>query len=554
MNRKEVSMKITCEGKEYELFDGATPQTLWNMVRGGRDKNEAVLAEIGGNVIGFQTPFPSDGVVRWVSANSPKARRAYQRTLVMLLVCGVHEVYGKKIDVLIRHSLGKSLYCEFSDKHIPLQRELDELEKTMKNIVAEKRDITQMAVGKKRAIAFLRMNGRIDDAALLSQMTTLSDLQVNQCGPVIDYYLGPLFPDMGYVGEFRLRSYAPGFLIQISEPGETAAKMEKEDPLFAKVFLESQHWSELIGCRTLSELNQAIDDGQIHQLIAVAEALHEKKLAELADAICHQDFPTRLVCIAGPSSSGKTTFMRRLIVHLWVHGAKPVMLSLDDYFKNREEMERKNWENLDAIDLPLFESAVTDLLNGKEVYLPSFNFMTGKKEWSHTPVTLGENQPILVEGLHALNPQLTYFVPGYQCMHVYLSALTQIGINNHNRISTSDTRLLRRLVRDARFRGNGAKHTLSVWDNVRKGEERNIFHFQDRAEFIFNSALLYEIPVLKGIALPLLNELMPKDPEYSEAQRLLHFLEPFRTLSIDAVPDHSLLREFIGQRRKVPLE
>lgn len=547
-------MKITCEGKVYELFDGATPQTLWNMVCSGRDKNEAVLAEIGGDIIDFQTPFSAEGDVRWISADSPKARRAYQRTLIMLLVCGVHEVYGKGMDVLIRHSLGKSLYCEFSDKHIPLQRELNVLEKTMNDIVAEKRDITQIAVGKNRAIAFLRMNGRRDDAALLSQMTTLNDLRVNQCGPVVDYYLGPLFPDMGYVGEFRLRSYAPGFLIQIADPGEAVTGMEKEDPLFARVFLESQHWSELIGCRTLSELNEAIDDGRIDRLVAVAEALHEKKLSELADAICYQDFPTRLVCIAGPSSSGKTTFMRRLIVHLWVHGVKPVMLSLDDYFKNRDEMEQNNWENLDAIDLSLFESAVTDLLNGKEVYLPSFNFMTGKKEWSDTPVTLGDNQPILVEGLHALNPELTYFVPGYQCMHVYLSALTQIGINNHNRISTSDTRLLRRLVRDARFRGNGAKHTLSVWGNVRRGEERNIFHFQDRAEVIFNSALLYEIPVLKSIALPLLGELTPDDPEYSEAQRLIHFLEPFRALSTDAVPDNSLLREFIGPRRKTPAE
>lgn len=546
-------MKITCEGKAYELFDGATPQNLWNMASAGRDKRAAVLAEINGDIIDFQTPFTKEGDVTWIPAASPKARRAYQRTLVMLLVCGVSEVYGKDSDVLVRHSLGKSLYCEFSDKHIPLQRELDKLEKAMKDIVSEKRDITQMAVGKNRALAFLRMNGRKDDAALLSQID-LTDLQVNQCGPVIDYYLGPMLPDMGYVGDFKLRSYAPGFLLQIADPGEILAGSEREDPLFAKVFLESQHWTELIGCHTLSELNEAIDDGRIHKLIAVAEALHEKKLAELADAICNRDFPIRLVCIAGPSSSGKTTFMKRLIVHLWVHGAKPVMLSLDDYFKNRDEMEEKNWENLDAIDLPLFESIITSLLDGKEVYLPSFNFMTGKKEWGDTPVRLGTNQPILVEGLHALNPELTYFVPGYQCMHVYLSALTQIGINNHNRISTSDTRLLRRLVRDVRSRGNGAKHTLSVWDNVRRGEERNIFHFQDRAEVIFNSALLYEIPVLKGVAVPLLNELTPEDEEYSEARRLLRFLEPFRTLDTDVVPDNSLLREFIGPRHKASLE
>ena len=322
-------------------------------------------------------------------------------------------------------------------------------------------------------------------------------------------------------------------------------KME-EAPLFSRVFLETQKWSELIGCNSLIDLNKAIENHTVGNLILMAEALHEKKIAELADKICGQKPEVRLVCIAGPSSSGKTTFMKRLIIHLWVNGVKPVMLSLDDYFRNRDEMDKSVWEDLEALDLPLFEETVVKLLEGKEVRLPRFNFITGKKEWDEKATRLGEGQPILVEGLHGLNPALSYFVPGYQCVHVYLSALTQITINNHNRISTSDTRLLRRMVRDARGRGHDVETTLAHWDSVRQGEERNIFSFQNKADFIFNSALIYELPVLKKLAKPLLQTVSKGSSVYPEAQRLLHFLEPFCELDTSLVPSNSLLREFVG--------
>ena len=241
--------------------------------------------------------------------------------------------------------------------------------------------------------------------------------------------------------------------------------------------------------------------------------------------------------------------MKRLIIHLWVNGVHPVMLSLDDYFKNRDEMEGESWENLQAMDISLFEKTVINLLEGKEVQLPRFNFITGKKEWYDEPVRLGENQPVLVEGLHALNPKLTYFVPGYQQMRIYLSALTQININNHNRISTSDTRLLRRMVRDVQYRGHSPEDTLSIWKSVRRGEEENIFSFQNRADRVFNSALIYELPVLKKMTRPMLERIKKGNLLYPEAQRLIHFFEPFRELSDDFVPDNSILREFIGYKK-----
>lgn len=538
-------MQISCEGQVYKLKDTATPQDLWNMVRGNRSWEDAVLADCEGDIIDFQTPFPGDTAVKWVPMNTPAAYRAYQRSLIMLLVIAVKEIYGEEADVKVKHTLGSSLYCEFSDSHVPFQKELDLLYKRMKAIVQEGRDISLMTVTKKRAEDFLIKNRRIKDAELLSQINT-DKINVSQCGNYVDYFFGPMLPDMSYAKVFDLKSYAPGFLLQMPPRGSMELQKVEEAPLFSRVFLETQNWSELIGCNSLIDLNKAIENHTVEDLILMAEAFHEKKIAELADKICGQKPEVRLVCIAGPSSSGKTTFMKRLIIHLWVNGVKPVMLSLDDYFRNRDEMDKSVWEDLEALDLPLFEETVVKLLEGKEVRLPRFNFITGKKEWDEKATRLGEGQPILVEGLHGLNPALSYFVPGYQCVHVYLSALTQITINNHNRISTSDTRLLRRMVRDARGRGHDVETTLAHWDSVRQGEERNIFSFQNKADFIFNSALIYELPVLKKLAKPLLQTVSKGSSVYPEAQRLLHFLEPFCELDTSLVPSNSLLREFVG--------
>lgn len=538
-------MQISCEGQVYELKNTATPQDLWDMVRGNRSWEDAVLADCEGDIIDFQTPFPGDTAVKWVPMNTPAAYRAYQRSLIMLLVIAVKEIYGEEADVKVKHTLGSSLYCEFSDSHVPFQKELDLLYKRMKAIAQEGQDISLMTVTKKRAEDFLIKNGRIKDAELLSQINT-DKINVSQCGNYVDYFFGPMLPDMSYAKVFDLKSYAPGFLLQMPPRGSMELQKVEEAPLFSRVFLETQNWSELIGCNSLINLNKAIENHTVGDLILMAEALHEKKIAELADKICVQKPEVRLVCIAGPSSSGKTTFMKRLIIHLWVNGVKPVMLSLDDYFRNRDEMDKSVWEDLEALDLPLFEETVVKLLEGKEVRLPRFNFITGKKEWDEKATRLGVGQPILVEGLHGLNPALSYFVPGYQCVHVYLSALTQITINNHNRISTSDTRLLRRMVRDARGRGHDVETTLAHWDSVRQGEERNIFSFQNKADFIFNSALIYELPVLKKLAKPLLQTVSKGSSVYPEAQRLLHFLEPFCELDTSLVPSNSLLREFVG--------
>lgn len=544
-------MEIQCEGNVYTLEPGVTAGDVWRKIHGDQVSDAAVLAECGGDVVDFQTPLREGGRLRWISIHEKPGYLAAQRTLVMLLISAVKETCGESADVEIKHSLGQGLYCEYPGGHIPLAGELRDIEKAMRAISASRRPIRQLTIDCREAVDMLRKRGNEQDADLLEQKG-FDSFGVYRSGTVTDYFFGPMLPDMGYVPAFSLTPYAPGFLLRFPEMGKADIAPYQEEPLFAKVFLEAEEWGEVIGCHNVTELNRAIAGGRIRQLIAMAEAKQEKSLARLADRITGQNPKIRLVCIAGPSSAGKTTFMNRLIVQLWVNGARPVMVSLDDFYKERHVQQAEqntNYENLSALDVDLFQHLMARLLEGQPVKLPRFDFETGTRRWSEEDFRLDRDQPILVEGLHALNPELTHFVPGYQCLHIYLGALTQLSINNHNRISTTDTRLLRRLVRDARTRGNGAEKTLSLWSTVRRGEEENIFLFQGRAEEIFNTALIYELPVLKRKAVPLLGAIEKKSPVYAEARRLLTFLMPFEELDESVVPDNSILREFIGKRR-----
>lgn len=540
-------MEITCEGKTYTFPDGMTPLAIWKTL-GHAEKEHAVLAEFDGEIMDMRTPIEGSGRLSWIPLASGEGEKARERTLIMLLVAAVRKVCGAARDVHVKHSLFDGLYCEFSDGHTPFGRELDKLEETMREIAASAAPIEPIRVEREEAAEFLERSGRAGDAELVRR-NSFKEFHIYQCGALKDYYFGPMLPDMSYAGEFRLVPYAPGFLLRFPDAGETALGEYHEEPLFARVFLEAEEWGRLIGCREVAELNEAIRRGRAGDLVAMAEALQEKRLAALADKISGGRPRIRMVCIAGPSSAGKTTFMHRLLIQLWVNGVKPVMISLDDFYRERTEetKEKANYEDLSALDTELFEACVTGLLEGRAVRLPRFDFKTQTRSWSEE-FTLGRDQPVLVEGLHALNPALSRFVPGYQCLHIYLGALTQISINAHNRISTSDTRLLRRMVRDARTRGNDPEKTLALWDTVRRGEEQNIFLFQGRADEIFNTALIYEIPVLKKEARPLLAAIGRESPVYARARRLLTALTPFEELPTSIVPDGSILREFVGGR------
>lgn len=539
---------ISCEGKLWTMPEGSSVGQLWEKAGKGRSRTEAVLAFYEGAVVDLQTQFSRNGTVQWIPMNHPYAEMAAQRTLIMLLIMTVKEIYGETADVEVEHSLGKALYCEFRIDHPILQKDLKQIEKFMHFTVKEGRPIYRRILSKERALHLLRRKNQKD--ALLLEKLPIEKLTVYQCGNFMDSYLGPMLPDMNYLGCFKLEPYAPGFLLRFPAHGRPhELPPYHEEPLFARVFLEAEKWGQLIGCRNVAELNHAIHHNKAKNLILISESLHEKKIAHIADIVQERDPAVRMICISGPSSAGKTPFMKRLIVQLRVNGIRPVTISLDDYYRERGEIqagETINFEDLSALDVNLFQETMSDLLEGKSVKLPVFEFSTGTRHWKEEPISLEPDQPVIIEGLHAFHPELTRFVPGYQCIHVYLGALTQLALNRHNRISTTDTRLLRRLVRDSIFRANTAEMTLSQWDRVRDGEERNIFHFQNRADVVFNTALIYELPVLKMRALPLLESIREESPAFSEAWRLRQFLEPFEELDDENVPANSILREFIG--------
>lgn len=538
-------MKIYHEGKTYIVPESYKVIDFWKKLYGDKWTINAGLASVNGDVCDFYTSLKDEAMIKWIPLSDERTIRAYQKSLILLLALAMNEIYKGKVDVTVKHTLGRAIYCEFSNCYVPRGQELQAIERVMKRLAKRGGAIERKEIKKEEGKEIFLQEGKKDIALLLEQIQE-NTISLTTCLGYTDYFPGYLIPDISLLVDFTLKAYAPGFLIM--PLGEKEEQQDKEYPLFAKSFLEAQKWTELIGCRTVIELNQHIESGKGEDIIAMTEALQEKKMAQLADLIKYQDPHIRLIAVAGPSSSGKTTFTKKLLIHLRVNGLRPLSLSLDDFFRNRDEMGDDSWEDPEAIDLSLFEKVIGDLLSGKETPVPHFNFLTGKKEWNGQAIKLEKDQPIVVEGLHALNPKLTSVVPGYQCMHVYLSVLMPLVINNHNRVSTADTRLLRRLVRDVKFRGNSASYTLNTWPSVREGEEKNIFAFQNRADFVFNSALLYEISVLKKWVVPLLKQVKNDESAYSEALRLLEFLQLFRELDDGDVPDQSLLREFIGKR------
>ena len=362
-----------------------------------------------------------------------------------------------------------------------------------------------------------------------------------------------MLPSFASLEAYELQHYAPGFLMHY--PGRntpTTIGEYEEIPKFAKIFLEAKEWGRILNCSYVNQLNRYIRDGRIEEIIELAEGLQEKKEAFIADYIIGQKPNIKIVLIAGPSSAGKTTFTKRLCTQLRINDKKPLMISLDDYFypwdaRPKLEDGTYDFESIQSLDIELFNQNITDLYEGKSVHLPEFNFTNGTRTFREQAVCLCHNGIVVVEGLHALNDELSRIVPRYEKYKIYLGALTQLAINNHNRISTSDTRLIRRLVRDFKFRNHPAEKTFTMWSDVRRGEEENIFPFQEDADTIFNSALIYELSVLKKEAMPLLEAIDQDSQFYALAQHLTRFLSPFIELDVSFVPNRSILREFIGK-------
>lgn len=533
---------------EIELHDDATYEDLVNKIV--KDSAPLVVAVRCGNVLKELTQtIDSNCEVSLVDLTQSDGIRIYQRGLSFLMICAAMECF-EGIQIRIEHSLSKGLYCEFD-----YQRRLNHNDyELIRNKMLELID---------RDVPFIKFTSTIADASeafkrqkMFSKVELLKFRQKDyirlyECDGIVDYFYGYMVPKTSYIKVFDIVKYDEGMILMhptVDSPFEVPDFVES--PKIADVFKESERWADIMNIGYVSNLNELIVSEAHKELIQIAEALHEKKIAYIADEIARMN--KRVVLIAGPSSSGKTTFANRLRIQLKVNRFDPITISTDNYFVNRDKTPRDadgnyDFESLDAVDLEQFNIDLMGLLDGDPVILPVFDFQSGTRTYPNPPVQIREDQPIIIEGIHGLNERLTDKIFKRDKFKIYVSALTQLNIDEHNRVPTTQTRLIRRIVRDNQFRGHSARKTIGMWPSVRRGEEKYIFPFQEMADEVFNTSLPYELAVLKKHAMPLLEDIRPDEPEYAEAHMLKKFLGYFQSIDEDAlVPRISILKEFIG--------
>ena len=473
------------------------------------------------------------------------ANLIYQYSLSLIYLKAVYDCLGN-VKVEIQNSLNKGLYTEIKTEKPVTARQVHAIEKRMTDI-----PFVKEVVSREEAMDILAQDGLKEKQRILSESLDLNQVKFYSLNGVRDFFYGLMVPSTGYIKYFELMKYRRGVLLRFPHPSDPNVIPEYEDEKkMYQAFGEQTKWDKLLDVNYVADLNDKIENGQYKELIQLSEALHEKKIAEIADMIKKQH--KRIILIAGPSSSGKTTFARRLCIQLKVNGLNPLYMGTDDYFVEREnspldEHGEKDYENLRALDIHLFNDNMNDLLAGKEVDLPTFDFMTGHKVFGERITSIKPVQPIVIEGIHALNEKLTEYIPKEEKFKIYISPLTQLNIDAHNRIPTTDERMLRRMVRDNLYRGHNAQSTINSWPKVRAGEDVNIFPYNSEADVLFNSYHVYEIAVLKKYAEPLLRQITPEEPEYAEAIRMLKFLRFFKTIDDDhVIVNNSIIREFIG--------
>lgn len=491
--------------------------------------------------------------IEFLDITSSSGMRTYVRSLFFILVKAVEELYPQG-SISLEHPISKGYFCKLHiDRTIGLD-DVQRIKQKMQEIIAADIPYTRTESHTEEVVRLFEKRGMPDKARLLDTYGQLYSYYY-QLGDTVDCYYSSLVPSTGYIHLFDIVKYYDGLLLRIPNR-ENPTKLEEvvKQEKMLEVFQEYHRWNQILGISTVGDLNVACNEGHATDLINVSEALQEKKIAQIADEITHRDQDgkrVKLVLISGPSSSGKTTFSKRLSIQLMTNGLKPYPISLDDYFVNRndtplDENGKHDFESLYAVDLPFFEEQLTTLLNGGEVELPRYNFTTGKREMSGKKLRIDEHMILIIEGIHALNPALTPHIPNENKYKVYVSALTTILLDNHNYIPTTDNRLLRRIIRDYKYRNYSAEETIARWPSVRAGEEKWIFPYQENADAMFNSALLFELAVLKDYVEPVLRKVPNRCPEYSEAHRLLRFLNYFVSVQDKELPPTSLLREFLG--------
>jgi len=486
-----------------------------------------------------------------VALDSREGANIYRRSLCFLLTIAAKQLFGDR-RLVVGHSLGRGYFYYFDGMRAVDEAELEALSARMREIVAADLPIQRRVISYSEAVEYFRKSNQPDTVLLLKNRNDLK-IPVFTCGDFLDLAHAPLVPRTSMLGVFGLMSYEPGFLLRYP-PWNHPQRLSpfRENPVLFSIYREYKDWGKILNVTCVGHMNDLIAGRDVRRFIQVVEALHDKKIALIADRLTDRRDEVRLVLIAGPSSSGKTTFAKKLAIQLQVLGRNPVPISLDDYFVPREHTPlddegRYDFESLRAIDVELLNEHLVRLMQGEEVTIPRFDFHTGRRRDTGYPLRLPDRAIIILEGIHGLNDELTPSVPRNQKYKVYVSALTQLNLDDHNRISTTDNRLLRRIVRDHQFRGHSALETLEMWQSVRNGENRNIFPFQNTADSAFNSALDYELSVLKVYAEPLLKSIKPDQEPFGEALRLLSFLTNFAPIPPGWVPEFSILREFIGE-------
>jgi len=516
-----------------------------------------VLAIVDGKLKEVNRRIKSDCVVEFLDTTNKDGYRTYQRSLILLFIKAARDVYKSygitEIDIRVQFTINRGMYCEFVNTgHKPIDESLLLLiSERMKGLVDQNIKIKKNTVTTSKAIRIFKEQGMMDKVCLLN-FRSVSNTNIYELDGFFDYYFGYMVPTTGCLSTFELHLHEQGVILQYANKknAHDVSTFDPEQQLF-ETQLETTRWAELMNVKTIGELNELIAQGDINDLMLVAEALMEKKIASIADKIVEGDVYKKFVFIAGPSSSGKTTFAHRLSVQLKAHGMCPKTISLDNYFVNREETPldedgNYNFETIEAIDVKQFNEDMLQILDGKPVDIPVFNFFTGRREYKGNFLTLNEKGILIVEGIHGLNGKLSYALPDESKFKIYISALTQLNLDFHNRIPTTDGRLLRRIVRDAQYRGANARRTISMWPSVRRGEEKYIFPYQEEADVMFNSALIYELAVLKQYADPLLYSIPKDSVEAIEAKRLIKFLDYILGVTSEHIPQNSLIREFVG--------
>ena len=571
---QEYSVKVTLPDGQVMAVTASESDTLEAVADRFKDyyEDDIILGIVNGRLRELNKKIKSDCELSFVTTADRDGRRTYRRSVVLLLQRAIYDVYGSMTQLHVMHSLGEGYYCQLEkavecadsqqEKHSSDNQgssensvqsvtghDIDRIVCSMYSFVEKDLPITKHSAKTQYAEQLFKEKGQHDKERLLHYRRS-SRVNLYELDGVVDYFYGFMAPSTGMLKYFDIVPYESGFVLLF--PGANSRSVEPlvtSNKLFHTLD-DSREWSKMLGIGTIGSLNDAIAAGRGQEIMLLQEALMEQKIGNLAAQIASDD-KKKFVMIAGPSSSGKTSFANRLSIQLIAKGRKPHPLSLDDYYVDREFCPKNpdgsfDFECLESIDIKLFNEDMNRLLKGETVDMPSFNFKTGKREYRGRKLTLGADDILGIEGIHGLNDRLSQLIPPEHKFKIYISALTQLNIDEHNPLSTTDERLIRRIVRDARTRGTNAMETIAMWPSVRKGERENIFPFQEQADVMFNSALVYELAVLKVYAEPLLFGIERDCPEYLEAKRLLKLLDYFLPMPADGIPNNSLLREFVG--------